>query len=223
MTQTMNDTARVAVDELIRTRRATRDFDGRPVDPDLLDWVVEMALEAPSSYNMQNRDVVVVTDRVVRERLCAAAFGQRQVREAPAVLVFCARTDAVPADLDEMVETGRRNGAWPDAYADGLPDEIRSFQGGLVRAELVREYAVKDAMIAASFAMVAAQAAGLRSAPMNGWSAREVESAVGIREGGGRVVALMLPLGHPVDGDSRAAHPGRDREGRLVRERYPAA
>ncbi|MFF3724547.1 nitroreductase family protein [Streptomyces erythrochromogenes] len=46
----------------------------------------------------------------------------------------------------------------------------RAFQEDLDQRGLLREYAVKDAVIAASFVMLAATEMGLATSPMNGWA-----------------------------------------------------
>jgi nitroreductase len=46
--------------EAVRRRRMTRNFSGRPLDPDVVDRLLESALRAPSAGNTQGREFVVL-------------------------------------------------------------------------------------------------------------------------------------------------------------------
>ena len=52
----------LTVAEAITSRRATRKFEDKDIPADVLDRVVSHALEAPSSFNLQLRDLVVIRD-----------------------------------------------------------------------------------------------------------------------------------------------------------------
>jgi nitroreductase len=53
----------VEVWEAIRTRKAVREFDGRPLGPEHLERILDAGRRAPSSKNEQRWAFVVVTDR----------------------------------------------------------------------------------------------------------------------------------------------------------------
>ncbi|MFF2307819.1 nitroreductase family protein [Streptomyces sp. NPDC058128] len=60
-----------------------------------------------------------------------------------------------------------------------------------------REYAVKDAVIAAPFVMPAATEMGLATSPMNGWDEAEVKKVIGIGDRDGLAIALLVSVGYP--------------------------
>ena len=70
-------------------RGSCRDFTDRPVDPALIRTLCAVALSAPSKSDLQQRDIVVVSDPVLRTRLNALLAGQPWVAAAPVLLVFC--------------------------------------------------------------------------------------------------------------------------------------
>jgi nitroreductase len=76
--------------EAIRNRRSIRRYTGEPVEPGLLEKVLEAARLAPSANNRQEWRFVVVTDPLTRQKLSIAADGQAFVAEAPVVIVCCA-------------------------------------------------------------------------------------------------------------------------------------
>jgi nitroreductase len=94
----------------------------------------------------------------------------------------------------------------------------QSFQQKLGRLGLLREYAVKDAMIAASFVMLGATEMGLATSPMNGWDEAEVKKVIGIGDRDDLAVALLVAVGYPAE---ERLHPGRRAMERSVfREAY---
>jgi len=72
--------------EAILTRRSIRRFEDQPVTREQLEKLLEAARWAPTAGNLQPWVFVVVTAADARAALAAAAFGQRFVAEAPAVI-----------------------------------------------------------------------------------------------------------------------------------------
>lgn len=194
------------VAETIRHRRSVRRFRPDPVPEALLNELLELTMEAPSSWNFQSRSVVAVRDPSAREALSRAAYGQRQPREAPLTLVFLAETGRWHEDLSGVYRAARANRAWDEEFVHATATDGIDFQRALDARGLGREYAVKDAVIAATHAMLAATAAGLASSPMNGWDEAEVLKAIGADHRSGLAVALLLSVGYPAE---QRRHPGR--------------
>jgi nitroreductase len=69
-------------------RGSQRSFLPRPIEVRLLHMLCAVALSAPTKSDLQQRDIVIVEDRAVRERL-DTIVGEDWVRSAPALLVFC--------------------------------------------------------------------------------------------------------------------------------------
>ncbi|MGV9317775.1 nitroreductase family protein [Streptomyces sp. NPDC003660] len=199
-------TDHATVARIIRARRSIRHYRPDPVAADLVHELVELALEAPSSFNLQARSVVIVSDEQGRKALTEATGGQPQPQEAPVMLVFVAESGAWREDRGDVWETAERLGAWSGRFATASPEDARQFHEDLRGRGLEREYAVKDAMIAASFLMIAAEAAGLATGPMNGWDEAEVKRAIGVADREDLHIALLMPLGHPAE---TRRHPGR--------------
>ena len=76
--------------EAIRTRRAVRDYEDRPVPEDKLRRVLEAARLAPSASNRQRWKFVVVRDLERRRALSRAAGGQVHLIKAPVVIAAVA-------------------------------------------------------------------------------------------------------------------------------------
>ena len=77
--------------EVVKNRRAINFFDpDRDVDDNLLTTVIETAALAPSSFNLQPWNLMVLRDKAEKEKLKALAWDQPKVVEAPVVLIVLA-------------------------------------------------------------------------------------------------------------------------------------
>src|SRR5262245_44999667 len=85
------DPALPGVDELqrIAEHRSYRKFSPTPVDPGLLRLLFACALSAPSKSDLQQADIVHVTDRAKARAIAALIPDMPWIAEAPVVLVFC--------------------------------------------------------------------------------------------------------------------------------------
>lgn len=200
----MNDALSVA--EAIRTRRTVRHYRPDPVPATALEALLDLAIEAPTSWNLQDRSIVAVTSDEGRQGLAWATGGQPQPQEAPVVLVFVAEPQSWRDDHADVYDQARRNGAWTDEFLAMFRAASNEFQQDLEQRGLLREYAVKDAMIAATYVLLAATEMGLATAPMNGWDEAKVKKVIGIADRDDLAIALLVSVGYPAE---ERRHPGR--------------
>jgi nitroreductase len=73
-----------------------RRYGGRALDRDLVRLLCACALSAPSKSDLQQRDIVEVTDPDIRRRIAALMPRMPWVGEAPGFLVFCANGRRLP-------------------------------------------------------------------------------------------------------------------------------
>ena len=78
--------------EAIKKRYSCRSYQGRPVEAEKLNQILEAARLAPSARNLQDWRFVVVTDADKRKALEGATANQKFVGQAPVVLVACSET-----------------------------------------------------------------------------------------------------------------------------------
>ncbi|MEV4333354.1 nitroreductase family protein [Streptomyces sp. NPDC049597] len=196
----------LSVADAIRTRRTVRHYRPDPIPEAALTSLLELAVEAPTSWNLQDRSIVVVTRDEGRDGMAWATGGQPQPREAPVVLVFVAEPQSWREDHSDVYDQARRNGAWNEEFIAMCSAASTAFQEDLDQRGLLREYAVKDAMIAAAFLMLAATEMGLATSPMNGWDEAKVKKVIGIADRDDLAIALVVSVGYPAE---ERRHPGR--------------
>jgi nitroreductase/FMN reductase [NAD(P)H] len=92
------DSALPGLNELaqIAGHRSHRRFLPRPIAPDLLRLLCACALSAPSKSDLQQCDIVIVTDTTIRAGIVATIPDMPWIMDAPAFLVFVANGERLP-------------------------------------------------------------------------------------------------------------------------------
>ncbi|QGJ70541.1 Nitroreductase domain-containing protein [Planctomycetales bacterium 10988] len=209
--------------EIVKSRRAIRNFQTTPIAETLLNQLLDAARWAPSGYNLQPTHLVVVTDQPLKDELCQACFGQRQIREAGATVVFTGDRRVYPNNLDRVLASEREIGAVNEKYEAFMRKYIKDgfstgpmgmgwlwksmeepFFGGrrpVASAPAVhrRFWLSKQVCLAAMNFMLAATAAGLGTCPMEGFGESQVRQVLKIPSH--QTVVLVIPVGYPVEED----------------------
>lgn len=203
---------------LVRSRRSTRHFRPDPIPPELLDELLEAARWAPSGFNLQPTHFVVVTDPEVKAKLYPACMNQRQVLEAGATVVFTGDRAVLANNFERVLKMDHDAGAINPAYEKLLRWAVPFFfrqgplgLGWLWKALLVPVVArlrpvpsmqavhksfwlAKQVSLAAMVFMLAAQAAGLATCPMEGFGEVQVRRVLGIPRS--QTVVLVVAVGY---------------------------
>ena len=194
----------LTVADSIRARRSIKSFKNDPIPEGVLQELLSLMQDAPSSWNFQPTRVVMIRSMAQKEALAAAAWGQKQILEAPVTFVFAVSIRGWEKNMGEILKSGVSSGAWPQKFADWIGENAPGFQKGLGDKE--REYAIKDAIIMATTLALAAQSKGYSNCYINGWDEAKVKEIIGAEGDSDIAIALLLPIGLP---NSLPKHPGR--------------
>lgn len=216
LTNTMLYPPSAPLSAVIPARRATQAFKPDPIPESDLRRVLELALLAPSGYNLQPWRFIVVRDPENRKRLRAAAMKQPKVEQAPVVVVACGDPQAWKnGDLDETIRLGKATGMISDASEPAMRRNAASYLNSYP-PEL---WVFRQVMIAFTHLMLAAESYGIDTAPMEGFWEERVQETLGLPKHV-RVVAL-LALGYR-EGDDKPFGGRFDPERTVHWERYGA-
>ncbi|MFN7515510.1 MAG: nitroreductase family protein [Dolichospermum sp.] len=185
------------VPSAIVQRRSIKTFKPDSISPDLLKQLVELTVAAPSSFNVQSWRIVLVQEETQKQALCAASWNQKQIIQAPVTFVFAADAAAGEKDLTPILEQGLATGAWNEGTVNYFRNAIPQFQAGL--GDKRREYAIKDAMIAATNLVLAAESLGLSTCFMNGWIEEKVKAIIGAENDPDIAIAVLVPVGYAAE------------------------
>jgi nitroreductase len=157
-------------------RRSIRAYEPDSMPAADLEAILDVVRLAPSAFNVQPWRFVVVRDPAVKARLAEAAFNQRQVHSAPAVLVLYTDMRDALAHVEETVHPGM-----PPEKAAAAAAHVRNVFGKQSDAE--REtWAAGQGYIALGYLLLAAEAHGYQTSPMSGFDAAQVRALLALPE-----------------------------------------
>lgn len=198
--------AELLTSEAILHRRSVKTFKTDPIPDDVLQKIIDLTMQAPSSWNFQPTRLVVLKDPAQKQALADVAWGQKQITQAPVVFVFAVSIRGWEENMNPIIQQAVDAGVWPEKMAEFLKDSAPGFQEALAKNGLEREYAIKDGMISATVAALAAEAEGLGTCYMNGWMEDGVKKIIGAEGNDDIAIALVLPVGYA---DVTPGNPGR--------------
>lgn len=233
-------------DAIVRTRRAVREFSPEPISERDLEQVIDAAIVAPTSSNLQQFELYRVRTPSAREKLVRACMSQSAARTAAELVVCVARWDL-------WNQTRREMAAWLETQPD-VPNEVRHYydyliplvlaQGpfslfGRAKATVVRPFlwkfplprgpytredmrvwAIKSSALACENLMLAARAKGLDSCPLEGADPIRIAKILGLRRSQwkrGWDITMVIALGHRAN-DAKVSPQWRRDRGALVHE-----
>lgn len=199
--------------DLVCQRRATPAFTPEPVPPEVIEQALAMAAEAPSGYNFQPWRFLVLTEPAQKARLRMAAFNQDKITQASVVIVAFGQREGWKDNVDEIVHiAGERRGLDTATQAQKKASALQ-FLDKLSPAVWIN----RQVMIAFTHLMLAFEALGWDTAPMEGFDAAAVRETFELPTDA-EIVAL-LAIGRARE--SQIPHPGRLDVSRIAfRERY---
>ena len=172
--------------QAIRERRAVKHYDPEFVMPEQdKQELLDLALQAPTSFNIQNWRFVLVEDAETKSKIREAAWDQAHITDAALTLVLC-------ADLKAWEKDPARY--WKDAPQDAqdmLVPMITSFYEG--REWMQRDEALRSVGIVAQTLMLAAKAKGYDSCPMIGFDIDRVAQIINLPED--HIIGMMVVIG----------------------------
>lgn len=164
----------MTVTDAAEARRSIRTYEQTPIPREHLNEILRVTGLAPSPWNLQPWRFVIVEDATTKSRLQDAAFGQKQVGGAPAVIVmYSDMTDAIDT-VEETVHPGMAGPAGDKAAAD-----IRATFAAYTEADKAA-WGFAEANIALGYLLLTAQSLGYSTSPMLGFSPEKVKALLGL-------------------------------------------
>lgn len=174
------------IDDAIRTRRSIRGFDTTYVmSREEKDELLQLALLAPTAFNLQHVRLVEVSDPQLRAHIREVGWDQAQMTEASMLVVVCARVDSWEANASRVWE--------------GAPAEVQGFMVGAIdgyyrdKPQTQRDETMRSCGLVAQTLMLAARGRGLDSVPMDGFDFDAVGKLINLPDN--HVIGLMVAVG----------------------------
>lgn len=182
--------------DAIKQRRAVNFFDPtQEVTDDQLKQIIETAALAPSGFNLQPWNVIVLRDMEEKETLKKVAMNQPKITEAPVVLIILGDREGWKkgnAGFEKDFVESVKEGIMKQEQYDWFCKATNSLYGLTPERQLA--FACKNAGFFAMSIMLAAKDAGLDSHPMDGFDIEGVRKAFQIPD---RFwIPLLIAIGH---------------------------
>ncbi|CAM9616606.1 unnamed protein product [Scytosiphon promiscuus] len=213
-----------AFERITLARRSTKRFDRRRAVPDdVLKKVLALALRAPSGFNIQPFECIVVTSEEAKQRLSSAMLGpnRERVLEAGATVVFASDLNSMK-NIRKLTAMLAEEG-WPRGFIKKVPlylsvfstghnrflrfplfvlkklafAVVRRLGKGMPTVSGAETWAFKNTMLAVQELLLAATSNGLASCPMEGFDMRRMRKALRIPPR--YSVPIVVSLGYPSD------------------------
>lgn len=179
----------------LQWRYATKKFNpAKSVPQDKVDRILEAVRLTATSSGLQPYEVIVVTNKDVREQIKPIAWNQGQITDASHLLVFAAWDNYTAERINMMFDLvneqrGFKNEGW---------ENYRQMLLGMYPqrdAEVNYQHAARQAYIGLGTALIAAAEEQVDATPMEGFDPNALDEILKLRERGLRSVAIV-PLGY---------------------------
>jgi len=182
------------VTQAIQERRAVKHFDPQHEMPEAeFKQMMELAMQSPTSFNIQNWRFVRVTNKEKRAKIRAAAWDQSQVTDASVLLLLCADTKSWQKDPARYWKNA------PKETSDLMVSMTGPFYEG--KEQLQRDESMRSVGIAGQSLMLLAKEMGYDSCPMIGFDPDVVSEVINLPDD--HVIGMMLTIGKPI----KESHP----------------
>ncbi|MDM5236708.1 nitroreductase family protein [Bacillus cereus] len=180
--------------DVIRERRSVRSYDPSvTISDEEIKELLEEAMLAPSSSNLNPWRFMVITNQDLKEKLHPIALNQPQVLEASAMIVILSENNAHEFEhINKVNERAVAAGFMTEEVKNRLNKSIREFYAP-VSDQGKREWQMLDSGLLAMQFMLAAKARGYDTVPMLGYNVEEFRKAFNVPEN--LTDVLMIALG----------------------------
>ena len=179
----------------LQWRYATKKMNpARAVPQEKVNRILEAARLAPTSSGLQPYEIIVVTNKEVREQIKPKAWAQGQITDCSHLLVFAAWDNYTPERINMMFDlTKAVRGATTEASENYRKMLLAKYPAR--DAQINFEHAARQAYIGLGAALIAAAFEEVDSTPMEGFDPKALDEILNLGARGLRSVAI-LPLGY---------------------------
>ncbi|MFJ7936765.1 nitroreductase family protein [Sporosarcina sp. NPDC096371] len=180
-----------AFNQLVMERRSANNFlPNNPITQRELDEIFNVVKMAPSAFNLQHTNYLVVTEDGLKEQVQKAAFGQYKVGVASAVIIVTGDKEAYKNTekvYEGLLMLGILN---QQQYDDEVQDVVSLYESR--GEEFQRDEAIRNASLSSMLFMLAAKNAGWATCPMIGFEPDKIKNLLAIPDHQEPVLMIVL-------------------------------
>ena len=180
--------------DIVRNRRAIRQYEPKPVPEETIRELLEITSYAVSAINLQPWKIKVVSDQETKDKLFPATFGQNQVRTCSHLFIFCADTDY--AAIIRATDKVMTDGGIPDGPRQAMMELAAKVANGMSPEQRLA-WSKEQVYIALGNCVNGAYSLGLGACPMTAFRPPEFATILGLPEN--LVPTVMVSIGYPAE------------------------
>jgi len=193
--------------DIIKNRRSVNHFDpSRKLDDETIKKIIDLAVNAPSAYNLQPWRIIVVKSDEEKEKFWNLAYKQPKIKDAAANLIIVGNKHGWDKDNPVWQELLQTVGGKTEVVENAQKNITNNYGS---TDERQTAFAYLNAGLLAMSIMHSAQAMGIDSHPMNGYDAEGLSKEFGLTEH--EVPVMNICIGY--FDKSKTLHPRRPRRG----------
>ncbi|MCX7870769.1 MAG: nitroreductase family protein [bacterium] len=172
--------------KIILERRSITFFDKtKEIEDELLIKIVELASLAPSSYNLQPWEVIIVKNKENKKKLREICFNQEKVEDASANIVVIANYKRAINNIERVLD---------DFKSKGYPISVNKSIIENFYTNNAKMRAVRDASLFAMNLMLIARFFNLETHPMEGFNEKLLREFLNIEDY--KEIPLIIAIGY---------------------------
>lgn len=178
----------------LQWRYATKKMNGEEVAHQNILSILEAVRLAPTSSGLQPFEIVVITNKELKEKIKPLAYNQSQITDCSHLIVFAAWSHYSVDRINYYFDHYEKERDLPKGFSDGYKNGVTK-QLTAMTPERQFEHAARQVYIALGMALAEAGALEVDSIPMEGFVNNELDQLLQLEEKGLRSVVIM-PVGY---------------------------
>ncbi|WP_319372226.1 nitroreductase family protein [uncultured Ilyobacter sp.] len=179
-------------EKLLKERRSATFFDkNKDLTNDLIKEIIDLSVLAPSAFNTQPWELIIVKSPKARKDLYEKACKQPKVLDAPVTLAIIGKKNGYKRDnpiWDEKIKNKILDNESLQSYMDMC-------ENSLYNSDIKKtSYAVRNASLFAMTIMFVAKSKGVSTHPMIGFNEEAVKELYSISKD--KVVVMLISMGY---------------------------
>ncbi|MFP3833758.1 NAD(P)H-dependent oxidoreductase [Chryseobacterium sp. SIMBA_028] len=184
----------MSLEEALNWRSATKSYNGRIIEKDKIEQILNAIRLAPSSSGLQPFKVFVITNKELREKLQPIAWQQQQIVQASHILVFAAWDEYTAERVDAFFEFSNKERNLPSTATDDYRLNLLEMLDKKTKEDHFVN-ASQQTYIALGFGLLAAAHLKIDATPLEGFDNKGVDELLNLPQQGVRST-VMMALGY---------------------------
>ena len=186
--------------DALQWRYATKKFDpAKTLSPQQVEIIKEAFNLTATSFGLQTINLLMVSNKELREQLVPHSFNQRQVADASHLLVICIQDDIKDSDVDTFFDNISAKRNTPSEILEPYKKDLKAMMQNKTKNER-QEWSSRQAYIALGNLMTVCAVEEIDACPMEGFISEKYDEILNLSDYNLKSV-LLLPVGFRAEDD----------------------